>query len=201
MSGPSTMSTHRTLRYVDPRAPRGAIYRAYVRLASSRFATWLATQAIWSAIVWKIDPYLLRLTRGHIGTGLLLPTALLETRGARTGIVRSNAVIYFHDGARVTIFASQAGRPDNPSWFYNARANPNVLLGGQPFRAEVVEDEALRARLWELADRVFPAFAAYRDSAARAGRAIPILQLVPSGAVAGRGDADGPRRWRRAIPD
>jgi deazaflavin-dependent oxidoreductase (nitroreductase family) len=180
------MPANRTLRYVDPHAARGPIYRAYVRLASSRFATWLATTAIWSAIVWKIDPHLLRLTRGRIGTGLLLPTALLQTRGARTGIVRRNAVIYFHDGARVTIIASQAGRPDNPSWFYNARANPDVLLGGQPFRAEVIEDEASRARLWELADRVFPAFAVYRVSAARVGRVIPILQLVPSNPVADR---------------
>ncbi len=175
------MSTHQTLRYVDPLAARGPIYRAYVRLASGRLATWLSKRAIWSAIVWKIDPYLLRVTKGRLGTGLLLPTALLQTRGARTGLVRRNAVIYFHDGERVTIIASQAGRPDNPSWFYNARANPEVLLGGLPFRAEVIEDEVSRARLWELADRVFPAFAVYRDSAARAGRTIPILQLIPSG--------------------
>jgi len=121
----------------------------------------------------------LRLTGGRLGTGLLLPTALLQTRGARTGMVRRNAVIYFHDGDRVTIIASQAGRPENPSWFYNARANPEVLLGGQPFRAQIVEDETERARLWELADGVFPAFAGYRDSAGRAGRSIPILQLTP----------------------
>lgn len=176
--------TDRALRYVDPCAHRGPVYRGYVRLASSRFATWLSKKAIWSAIVWRIDPVLLRVTRGRLGTGLLLPTALLQTRGARSGQVRRNAVIYFHDGERVTIVASQAGRPGNPAWFYNARANPDVLLGGQPFRALIVEDEISRARLWELADRVFPAFASYRQSAARAGRTIPILQLVPSSSTA-----------------
>jgi deazaflavin-dependent oxidoreductase (nitroreductase family) len=174
------MSTPQSLRYVDPRTPRGPIYRVYVGLASSRFATWLSKKAIWSAIVWKIDPVLLRVTRGHLGTGLLLPTTLLQTRGARTGRVRRNAVIYFHDGDRVTIIASQAGRPGNPAWFYNARANPDVLLGGQSYLAEIIEDEAERARLWKLADRVFPAFVSYRESAARAGRTIPILQLVSS---------------------
>jgi deazaflavin-dependent oxidoreductase (nitroreductase family) len=174
------MSTPGTLRYVDPRAPRGLLYRAFVRLAGSRFQRWLSTTAIWSATVWKIDPYLLPLTRGRLSTALLVPTALLQTRGARTGCIRRNAVIYFHDRERVTIFATQAGRPDNPSWFYNARANPDVLLGGEPFRAEIVEDEAARARLWELGDRVFPVFAAYRDSAALAGREIPVLQLVPA---------------------
>lgn len=179
------MSSRPTLRYVDPEAHRGFVYRTYVRLASSRFATWLATKAIWSAIVWKIDPHLMRLTRGRLGTGLMLPTALLQTRGARTGLVRRNPVIYFHDGDRVTIFASQAGRSDNPSWLYNVLANPDVELGGQPFRAEVVEGEIERARLWGLADRVFPAFATYRRSAGRAGREIPIIQLIPQGAPSG----------------
>ena len=105
-------------------------------------------------------------------------TALLETRGARTGCTRRTGVIYFYDGDRVTIIASNAGRPGNPSWFYNARANPDVLLGGQPFRAEIIEDAASRERLWQLADRVFAAYAAYRDTAARASRTIPILQLT-----------------------
>ncbi len=141
---------------------------------------WLSRTVAWSSVIWKIDPFLMRLTRGRLGTGLVVPTALLQTRGARTGRLRRNAVIYFHDGERVTIIASQAGRPENPSWFHNARANPDVLLGGERFRAEVIDDEALRERLWELADRVFPAFAGYRESAARAGRSIPILQLLPA---------------------
>lgn len=169
----------RPLRYVDPLAPRGRAYRVFARLASGRVALWLSSKAIWSAVVWKIDPWLLWLTRGRLATGGLLPTALLQTRGARTGRLRRNAVIYFHDGELVTIVASQAGRPGNPAWFYNARANPDVLLGGLPFRAEIVEDEAAKARLWNLADRVFPAFATYRQSAASHGRTVPILQLTP----------------------
>jgi deazaflavin-dependent oxidoreductase (nitroreductase family) len=130
-------------------------------------------------VIWRIDPILMRGTRGRLRTGALLPTALLETRGARTGRVRRNAVVYFHDRERVTIIASQAGRPENPSWFYNARANPDVLLAGRPFRAEVIQDEAERDRLWLLADRVLPAFARYRQTATRAGRSIPLLQLTP----------------------
>ncbi len=172
-----------TLRHVDPEVERGPLYRAWAGLASSRLVTWLSTTPIWSATVWRIDPWLLRLTRGRLGTGMLLPTALLETRGARTGALRRNAVIYFHDGSRVIVCATQAGRPENPAWFYNARAHPDVRLGGVAFRAEVVEDEAERTRLWGLADRVLPAFATYRLRAGRAGRTIPILRLVP---LAGR---------------
>jgi len=167
------MASPRPLPYVDPSARRGRLYRAYAWLVGTRLASWLSPR-----LVWKLDPHLLRITGGRLGMGFLLPTALLETRGARTGRVRRNGVIYFHDGDRVTIIASKLGRPEHPSWFHNARANPDVLLGGQPFRAEVVKDEDAR-RLWALAERVFPAYAAYRERAARAGRVIPILQLVP----------------------
>jgi deazaflavin-dependent oxidoreductase (nitroreductase family) len=130
------------------------------------------------SFVWKLDPLLLRLSGGRIGSGLMLPTALLETRGARTGRPRRNGVIYFHDGERVTIIASKLGLPEHPAWFHNLRAHPDVELGGQPFHAEVV-DEPERERLWQLADRVFPAYADYRERAARAGRVIPIVQLRP----------------------
>ena len=168
------MPSRRTLRYVDPDATRGPLYRAWATFVASPVGFWLSRN-----IGWKVDPYLLRLTGGRLGTGLIIPTALLETRGAHTGQARRNGVIYFHDGERVTVIASKAGAPEHPSWFYNARANPNVRFSGQPFRVEIVDDEKARARLWGLADRVFPPFAAYRESAARSGRTIPILQLVP----------------------
>jgi deazaflavin-dependent oxidoreductase (nitroreductase family) len=131
-------------------------------------------------IAWRLDPYLMRLTRGRLGMGLLLPTALLETRGARSGQVRRNGVIYFHDGERVTIVASKLGLPEHPAWFHNLRANPEVKLNARPFWAQVVDDETERDRLWQLADRVFPSYAAYRERARRTGRVIPIVQLTDS---------------------
>jgi deazaflavin-dependent oxidoreductase (nitroreductase family) len=119
----------------------------------------------------------MRLTRGRIGMGLFLPTALLETKGARSGEARRNAVIYFHDGNRVTIVASKLGLPQDPAWFHNLRADPDVTFGGIPMRAIVVTDEAERRRLWALADRVFAPYGAYRREAAKANRTIPIVQL------------------------
>jgi deazaflavin-dependent oxidoreductase (nitroreductase family) len=168
------MSARTSLPHVDPRASRGPLYRAYMRFLSTRLAAWLSRR-----VVWKVDPHLMRLTRGRLGMGLTLPTALLETRGARSGRLRRNGVIYFHDGERVTIVASKLGAPDHPAWFHNAVAHPDVVLGGRPFRAEIVEGEAERARLWELADRVFPPYATYRERAGRVGRTIPILRLHP----------------------
>lgn len=168
------MSSGGTLRFVDPHAPRGPVYRAYVRFLGTRLAAWLSMK-----VVWKVDPHLMRLTGGRLGMGLMVPTALLETTGARSGRPRANGVIYFNDGERVTIVASKLGLPQNPAWFHNLVADPEVGFGGIPMRATVVEGEAERQRLWALADQVFAPYAAYRREAAKAGRTIPIVQLVP----------------------
>lgn len=148
------------------------MYRFFVWFTASRFGRWLTPK-----VVWRVDPHLMRLTGGRLGLGGVLPTALLETRGARSGLPRRNGVIYFNDGERVTIIASKLGAAEHPAWFHNVRANPDVALGGVPFRAEVIEDEPERARIWALADRVFPPYADYRERAAAVDRTIPIIQL------------------------
>jgi deazaflavin-dependent oxidoreductase (nitroreductase family) len=143
------------------------------------FSATRAGRLLSSNIGWKIDPWLLRVTRGRLSTALGLPVALLETRGARSGAPRSNAVIYFHDGDTVTIVASKAGSARHPAWFHNLRAHSDVTFGGIPMRATVVADEAERRRLWALADTVFAPYPRYRRDAAKAGRSIPIVQLTP----------------------
>jgi deazaflavin-dependent oxidoreductase (nitroreductase family) len=162
------------LRYVDPNRPRGFVSRAIAAFSATRLGRFLSRN-----LLWKLDPYVLRATRGRVGFGLVLPTALLETRGAKSGAVRRNGVIYFHDADRVTIVASKAGAAHHPAWFHNLRANPDVTFGDVPMRATVIEDEAERQRLWALADRVFAPYATYRRDAAKANRTIPIVQLTP----------------------
>jgi len=171
------------LKYVDPNRPRSWFSRAYARFSSTRLGRLISVK-----VAWKVDPYLLRATRGRVGTGLVLPTALLETRGARSGAVRRNAVIYFHDEERVTIIASKAGDTKHPAWFHNLRAHPDVTFGGILMRATVVSDEAERRRLWTLADRVFAPFATYRRDAAKVERTIPIVQLTARESEAGHSE-------------
>jgi deazaflavin-dependent oxidoreductase (nitroreductase family) len=161
------------LKYVDPNRRRSWFSRAYAAFSATRLGRFISAK-----VVWKVDPYLLRATRGRVGMGLVLPTALLETRGARSGAVRRNAVIYFHDEGRVMIIASKAGAQRHPAWFHNLRAHPDVKFGGIPMRAAVVSDETERHRLWTLADRVFAPYATYREDAAKANRTIPIVQLT-----------------------
>jgi deazaflavin-dependent oxidoreductase (nitroreductase family) len=162
------------LKYVDPNRPRSSFSRAYAAFSATRPGRFISAK-----VVWKVDPYLLRATRGRVGMGLVLPTALLETRGAKSGAVRRNGLIYFHDDDRVTVIASRAGDDKHPAWFHNLRAHPDVTFGGIPMRATVVNDEAERDRLWKLADRVFAPYATYRQETAKENRTIPIVQLTP----------------------
>ena len=160
------------LRFVDPSRPPGLFARAYAAFAATRVARFISRH-----LNWKLDPFLLRVSRGRLSTTLVFPTAVLETVGARSGVLRRNAIIYFHDGDRVTIAASNAGSPRHPAWYHNLRTHPDVNFAGIPMRAHVVDDEAEQKRLWVLADRVFPAFASYRRDAAKLNRTIPIVQL------------------------
>ena len=47
------------LEYVDPNHPRSAFSRAYAAFSGTRLGRLISTK-----IVWKLDPYLLRATRG-----------------------------------------------------------------------------------------------------------------------------------------
>ncbi len=162
------------LPYVDPYARRGFSYRLACAIAISRFGMWMSQH-----VAWKLDPALLRLSGGRLSMTGQIASALLETRGARSGRPRRNATLYFNDGERVIIVASYMGRPEHPAWYHNLKRNPDVRFGGHPFRAEEVEDPAERQRLWSLADQVFPPFARYRDWAHQRGREIPLIALTP----------------------
>ncbi|GAA3193005.1 nitroreductase/quinone reductase family protein [Actinocorallia longicatena] len=169
------MPDRQAVTHVDPLAPHGPFHRAFLRFLGTRTARRLFT----TKMMWRTDVRLMRLTGGRLGMGLLLPTGVLETRGARSGLTRRNVVIYFHDGEEVVIVASHAGAPAHPAWYHNARSHPDVLFNGCPFRAEAAAEDDL-PRLWSLADQVFPVYATYREEASTAGRDIPVLRLLPS---------------------
>ncbi|MFF8840776.1 nitroreductase family deazaflavin-dependent oxidoreductase [Streptomyces sp. NPDC015130] len=123
---------------------------------------------------------------------------LLTTPGALSGRPRTNPAVYVRDGARLLVFASNAGGPKHPAWFHNLSADPHVTVElGTPegtverFAATAaVTEGAERNRLYaEQASRE-PGFAAYQ---AATDRTIPVVALH-------RVDLGDPSR-RRAIAD
>ena len=173
------MPLHRDLPHVAPIPPRG-LRSLLLRLMSGRAFAAVERSLPSRLVVWRLVPRLMRLTGGRLAALLPVPVAVLETRDARNGRPHCRCVIYFHDGERITVVPSRGGGPRDPHWYDNALADPVVRFGGRPCRAERVVDETARARLWNLADRFYPPYVTYREHAARSGRTIPLLQLVPS---------------------
>jgi len=140
-------------------------------------------QGRWFAInvAARVDPHLLRATRGYVGFGLMMPSANLTTTGAKSGAPRTATILYFTDGDDVILVASSFGRDKNPGWYHNLKAHPDATLerAGRSGRyiATEVDDEAERTRLFGLVDQLYPGYADYRDRAGAIGRRIPIMRL------------------------
>lgn len=126
-----------------------------------------------------------RANGGHVG-GQFAGTRLLllTTRGARTGLPRTNPLVYVPHGDRLVVFASNGGAPTAPGWFHNLMAAPEatVEMGEErfPVRAGLLE-ESEREAVWALQIAVDPAFAGFRERASRAGREIPLVTLERTG--------------------
>src|ERR1700749_5201076 len=70
-----------------------------------------------------------RANGGQVGAPFeKMPLLLLHHTGAKSGIERVNPLAYLRDGDRYVIFASKAGAPTNPGWFYNLKAHPDVSI-------------------------------------------------------------------------
>jgi deazaflavin-dependent oxidoreductase (nitroreductase family) len=106
--------------------------------------------------------------------------ALVDHKGAKTGIVRTSPLMYRRDGEVIAVVASKAGQPTHPAWFHNLMANPEttVQVGAEvvPVRARLADDEE-RERLWAEFVAVYPGYESYRKRAYP--RVIPIVVLDP----------------------
>jgi deazaflavin-dependent oxidoreductase (nitroreductase family) len=102
---------------------------------------------------------------------------ILTTKGAKSGEVRENPLVYTRDGDHIVIVASKGGAPTHPSWYHNHVKHPEVTveLGGEKFkaRARVIDDEKYERLYTHHADKN-PMFHDYRK---RTSRKIPVVRL------------------------
>ena len=55
-----------------------------------------------------------------------IPLLLLHHKGAKSGRAYVNPLAYLPQGDSMAVFASMGGAPNNPDWFHNLVANPDV---------------------------------------------------------------------------
>ena len=107
------------------------------------------------------------------------PLLLLHTVGAKSGQERVNPVMYRVVGDDLAVFASKAGAPTNPDWYYNLLANPQVRveIGTETVAATArVAGLQERDRIWTAHKEANPGFADYER---KTTRQIPVIILQP----------------------
>ena len=106
------------------------------------------------------------------------PIVVITSVGAKSGYLRKNPVMRVErDGVYVAI-ASKGGADDQPEWYYNFLAHPEVDLqdGAEKhtYRAELVQGEE-REDLWQLAVDTWDTYAEYQK---KTDRQIPVFKLT-----------------------
>jgi deazaflavin-dependent oxidoreductase (nitroreductase family) len=160
---------------VDPRASPSRFKRALTAFALTKVGTWYSSQ-----LGARIDPWLVRVTRGRVDSAFgQIPIVVVTVRGARSGVERRVPLLYFSDDGDVILIASSYGKAKFPAWYYNIKANPEVRLESMgrsgPYVAREVEGED-HDRLFELAKLVYSGYSDYEQRTAGIRR-IPVMRL------------------------
>ncbi len=124
-----------------------------------------------------------RANEGRVGGAFEgAPITLVHHRGRKSGREYVSPMMYLaadDDGEAIYVFASKAGAPTNPDWYYNltAAGTGSVEVGTDAYAVTVDEltgDE--RDRVFDEQSRRYPGFAEYAEKTAGI-RTIPVLAM------------------------
>lgn len=130
----------------------------------------------------KVHQALYERSGGLVGHHLLgVPTLLLRTTGARSGLTRTNALVYAKDGDRYLVVASKGGSDQAPGWLHNLRrdSNPEVQLGRTHHRASALiirGEDPDYARVWKIVNDENSG--RYDEYQTHTDRKIPVVALT-----------------------
>jgi deazaflavin-dependent oxidoreductase (nitroreductase family) len=144
-----------------------------------------------------VDRRIQQLTRGRLSIigrhGL--PAMLLTTTGRKSGLPRTQPLLYALDGDGYVVVGSNWGQTHQPAWSGNLLAAPDavVTIDGKaiPVHATLATG-AERARLWALLETTWPAYREYEQRAG--GRDLRVFRLAPRRAGPPRTVTPGPGR-------
>ena len=109
-----------------------------------------------------------------------LPCIVVTHVGNKTGAMRKIPVMRVKVENSYVLIGSYGGRPKNPVWVYNLRANPDVEIRDKTelfkMRVREVSNDQERERLWDAGAKAYPP---YIDYQAKASRKIPVFIAEP----------------------
>ncbi|MGO4690084.1 nitroreductase family deazaflavin-dependent oxidoreductase [Glaciibacter sp. 2TAF33] len=113
-------------------------------------------------------------------SGLLVPSLVLHSIGAKSGALRDTELMYTPDGeGRAIVAGSSFGRERHPAWTYNLVAHPDAFISVRgrrlPVRATLIPD-AERDEVWRRIERQWPGYRSYERES---GRTVRLFRLQP----------------------
>lgn len=131
-------------------------------------------------LFWRLHRWLMRLTKGRLGSRLMGNIVLLlTTTGRKSGQPRETALYTFPDQDNYIVVASNVGEDVHPGWYLNLRENPeaSILISGKQQAVMAREAQgAERERLWEMVTAEDESYAEYQTWTTRK---IPVIVLEP----------------------
>ena len=114
-------------------------------------------------------------------SGVLVPSLVLHSIGAKSGIERSSELMYCPEpGGVMLITGSNFARDFHPAWTANLAAHPSasVTVKGKliPVTATRIPDDKLD-ETWAYIEKQWPGYRGYERSS---GRTLRIFRLVPT---------------------
>jgi deazaflavin-dependent oxidoreductase (nitroreductase family) len=153
----------------------------FIRLAVARFSRTLFFRRVGPTIMPPLERMMTRLTRGRVPlSGLLVPSLVLHSIGAKSGIERDSTLMYCPEPrGRILITGSNFARETHPAWTANLLANPRAAVSIRGRRldvtAELVTDDE-REAVWQYIERQWPGYRGYERAS---GRVLRIFRLTP----------------------
>ncbi|WP_354567440.1 nitroreductase/quinone reductase family protein [Glaciihabitans sp. UYNi722] len=154
-----------------------------VRIAVARFSRSRFFRRFGPTIMPPLEKGIAWVTRGRVQmSGLLVPSLVLHTSGAKSGLERHTTLMYCPEGAsRMLVTGSNFARDNHPAWTANLLANPDaaVSVHGRRIRvtATLIGDDE-REGVWRFIERQWPGYRGYERAS---GRILRIFRLTPTG--------------------
>jgi len=107
------------------------------------------------------------------------PIVLVTMKGAKSGRELCSPLAYTTDGDDLVVIASMGGAPNNPNWYHNLKANPDVTIEVGTDKCEataLLTEGEERDRLYSAQAEELPIFNKYAEKAAP--RIIPVFRIV-----------------------
>jgi len=107
------------------------------------------------------------------------PIVVITSVGAKSGNLRKNPVMRVERDGKYVAVASKGGSPDQPEWYFNFLAHPEVDLQDgavkKTYTARLLSGDE-RADWWAHAVSTWPTYASYQK---KTEREIPVFLLEP----------------------